>query len=49
MPVAIKKKTTKIKVPKLSTQTGWLLYSQEFVTNKKAQAFELFQQLTKRS
>merc|ERR1712093_516490 len=44
MPLAIKTKTSKIKVPKLSTQTGWLLYSQEFVTDKKVQAFELFTQ-----
>merc|ERR1711924_475226 len=44
MPLAIKTKTTKIKAPKLSTQTGWLLYSQEFVTNQKVQAFDLFQQ-----
>merc|ERR1712093_158799 len=44
MPLSIKTKTSKIKVPKLSTQTGWLLYSQEFVTDKKVHAFELFTQ-----
>merc|ERR1712138_157148 len=49
MPLAIKTKTTKIKVPKLSTQTGWLLYSQEFVTDKKAQLLNYSSSLTKRS